>query len=241
MATLSADKSHLHPFAISWHAAVSYSLFRLMAQPDLVLLDIGLPLLNGIEVACQLVKVAPTTGIIFMTKDSSAWCTRASPWAQVATSLRQKPELTFSPQWTRLRGATHLSAAGWIEMPSPAWHSREVGKSSCLVRRPGITLTSNLRTNASLLPSPAPRITCRFRGPRLDSLRRRDSCDVVLFLLTGDEKSAPRDSGVIRRRDPPSSVNRLFSVRGLPPAVGLQPTVFHTFRPTVYPTSDQIR
>ena len=41
-------------------------------QPDLVLLDIGLPLLNGIEAARQIAKVASTARIIFLTQESSA-------------------------------------------------------------------------------------------------------------------------------------------------------------------------
>ena len=41
-------------------------------QPDVILLDIGLPLLNGIEAARQIRKVAPTARIIFLTQESSA-------------------------------------------------------------------------------------------------------------------------------------------------------------------------
>jgi DNA-binding NarL/FixJ family response regulator len=41
-------------------------------QPDLVLLDIALPLLNGIEAARQIAKVASTARIIFLTQESSA-------------------------------------------------------------------------------------------------------------------------------------------------------------------------
>jgi len=40
-------------------------------QPDLILLDIGLPLLNGIEAARQIAKVASTARIIFLTQESS--------------------------------------------------------------------------------------------------------------------------------------------------------------------------
>jgi DNA-binding NarL/FixJ family response regulator len=36
-------------------------------QPDLVLLDIGLPTLNGIETARQIRKVAPASRILFLT------------------------------------------------------------------------------------------------------------------------------------------------------------------------------
>ena len=40
-------------------------------QPDLVLLDIGLPTLNGIEVARRLQKVAPTSKILFVSENQS--------------------------------------------------------------------------------------------------------------------------------------------------------------------------
>jgi|SRR5215472_2832355 len=39
-------------------------------QPDLVLLDIGLPRLNGIDVAKRLRKVAPAAKILFVSGDS---------------------------------------------------------------------------------------------------------------------------------------------------------------------------
>jgi DNA-binding NarL/FixJ family response regulator len=41
-------------------------------QPDLILLDIGLPTLNGIEAARQIRKLSPTSKIIFVTQESSA-------------------------------------------------------------------------------------------------------------------------------------------------------------------------
>jgi DNA-binding NarL/FixJ family response regulator len=41
-------------------------------QPDIILLDIGLPLLNGIEAARQITKVAAAAKIIFLTQESSA-------------------------------------------------------------------------------------------------------------------------------------------------------------------------
>jgi two-component system nitrate/nitrite response regulator NarL len=40
-------------------------------QPDLILLDIGLPSLSGIEAARQIRKLAPESKIIFLTQESS--------------------------------------------------------------------------------------------------------------------------------------------------------------------------
>jgi len=40
-------------------------------RPDLILLDIGLPSLNGIEAARQIRKLVPESKIIFLTQESS--------------------------------------------------------------------------------------------------------------------------------------------------------------------------
>jgi DNA-binding NarL/FixJ family response regulator len=43
-----------------------------LLQPDLILLDIGLPGLNGIEAARQIGKLSPNARIIFLTQETSA-------------------------------------------------------------------------------------------------------------------------------------------------------------------------
>jgi len=47
-------------------------------KPDLILLDIGLPNLNGIEVASRIRQVAPDTVIIFLTENSDNGVVRAT-------------------------------------------------------------------------------------------------------------------------------------------------------------------
>ena len=41
-------------------------------KPDLILLDIGLPTVNGIEAARQILKLAPKSKILFVSQESSA-------------------------------------------------------------------------------------------------------------------------------------------------------------------------
>ena len=47
-------------------------------QPDLIVLDIGLPSLNGIEAARQISKLSPKSKIIFFTQHSSAEIAQAA-------------------------------------------------------------------------------------------------------------------------------------------------------------------
>lgn len=41
-------------------------------QPDLIVLDLGLPTLNGIEAARQILKLTPESKILFLTQESYA-------------------------------------------------------------------------------------------------------------------------------------------------------------------------
>ncbi len=47
-------------------------------QPDLILLDIGLPNLNGIEAAKRIHQIAPRTKILFLTQNNDADVARAA-------------------------------------------------------------------------------------------------------------------------------------------------------------------
>jgi DNA-binding NarL/FixJ family response regulator len=59
-------------------------------QPDLILLDIGLPQLNGIEAARQIYRVAPNSRILFVSENVcpviAAEALRAGGWGYVIKS-----------------------------------------------------------------------------------------------------------------------------------------------------------
>jgi DNA-binding NarL/FixJ family response regulator len=49
-------------------------------QPDLILLDIGLPSLNGIEAARRIAKVSPKSKILFVSQECSADLVQEALW-----------------------------------------------------------------------------------------------------------------------------------------------------------------
>jgi DNA-binding NarL/FixJ family response regulator len=92
-------------------------------QPDLVLLDIGLPTLDGIEAAQQIRTVCPTCRIVFVTQESSehfvreAFRTGAMGYV---TKLRARRDLLTAVNAV-LDGRQFLSSAlsGQVQMVSP--------------------------------------------------------------------------------------------------------------------------
>jgi DNA-binding NarL/FixJ family response regulator len=80
-------------------------------RPDLIVLDIGLPTLNGIEAARRIRQVSPSSKIVFLTTDTSADAEHAalSPGAQAYVhKLRAQSDLL--PLSMRFREVNNLLA-----------------------------------------------------------------------------------------------------------------------------------
>jgi DNA-binding NarL/FixJ family response regulator len=75
-------------------------------QPDLILLDIGLPSLNGIEAARRIRKVSPESKILFLTAESSV------DVVQEALSLGALGYIRKASAWSELLAAVEAVILG---------------------------------------------------------------------------------------------------------------------------------
>jgi len=82
-------------------------------RPDLILLDIGLPSLNGIEVARQIRSLVPESKIIFLTQESS------SDLMQEALSLGARGYVTKNMVLTDLFAAVETVLLGRTFVSNP--------------------------------------------------------------------------------------------------------------------------
>ena len=79
-------------------------------KPDLILLDIGLPTLNGIAVARQICKFAPESKMIFVTQESSADVVQeALNSGALGYVVKTKAGTDLLLPWRRLLKADNLS------------------------------------------------------------------------------------------------------------------------------------
>ena len=82
-------------------------------KPDLIVLDIGLPTLNGIEVARQVRNLHPECKILFMSQYlPPLWHKKPSTWGHWATLLKCTRGVNYYPLWTRFVKDGTLSARG---------------------------------------------------------------------------------------------------------------------------------
>jgi CheY-like chemotaxis protein len=80
-------------------------------KPDLILMDIGLPLLNGIESARQILKFVPESKIIFLSQESSAEVMQEAMGVGAAGSLLSR--LKARPPLSGCVSCNPLKKFGW--------------------------------------------------------------------------------------------------------------------------------
>jgi DNA-binding NarL/FixJ family response regulator len=65
-------------------------------QPDLILLDIGLPTLNGIEAACRISQLVPAAKVLFVSQNNDADVVAAALGNGAKGYIRKENALTGS-------------------------------------------------------------------------------------------------------------------------------------------------
>ena len=80
-------------------------------KPDLILLDIGLPKLNGIEAARQIRQRSPSSKIIFLSQNSAS-TSSGQLWARARWTMfiRAMPEGNYCLPWMRFLVVNNLPA-----------------------------------------------------------------------------------------------------------------------------------
>jgi DNA-binding NarL/FixJ family response regulator len=63
-------------------------------QPDLILLDIGLPTLNGIEAACRISRLVPAAKVLFVSQNNEADVVRVALSNGAKGYIRKENALT---------------------------------------------------------------------------------------------------------------------------------------------------
>ena len=96
-------------------------------KPDLILLDIGLPLLNGIEVAKRVLQFAPDSKIIFLTQESShEFVEEAFNGGAAGYVLKMRLNSDLWPAIASVREGKQFVSPG-LRRPAFAFHSGVLG------------------------------------------------------------------------------------------------------------------
>jgi DNA-binding NarL/FixJ family response regulator len=98
-------------------------------QPDLIVLDIGLPSLNGIEAARRIRKVSPKSKILFVSQESSA------DVVQEALSLGARGYLVKAHAGNELLGALEAILAGRQFLSSVLSHHNSIATADSKITR----------------------------------------------------------------------------------------------------------
>ncbi len=159
------------------------------AQPDIVILDVSMPLLNGIDTAAQLKKICPTAKIIIVTMHAGADYVRSAFEAGASAYVLKRSAVDELEQAIRavLGGHAYITPLITKELVD-VYLSRasEQAKSLTLRQREVLLLLAEGRTAkeiANLL-----NITSRtvefHKGQIMDQLNLKTTADLIKYALT---------------------------------------------------------
>jgi DNA-binding NarL/FixJ family response regulator len=104
-------------------------------KPDVIILDISMPLLNGMEAAVQIRKTVPQTKIIFLTmhadvaflKEASGYVTKQSAASELVTAIHEvmRGQTYITPLLTREMMGCFLDPAEHLDKLSPRLTPRQ--------------------------------------------------------------------------------------------------------------------
>lgn len=165
-------------------------------QPDIVILDISMPLLNGIDTAAQLKKICPTAKIIIVTMHAGADYVRSAFEAGASAYVLKRSAVDELEQAIRavLRGHSYITPLITKELVDVYLSTAsEKPRGLTLRQREVLQFIAEGRTakEIAILLKITSRTVEFHKGQILDQLKLKTTADLIKYALTHGIVNAP--------------------------------------------------